>query len=121
VLLNLDLFISKRVDMELISIYSTKYMLQVDDIIQFLGHDPLMTVQDVVNWTTRSQSTVYEWIAKKGLQVEESNGVSRIRLSELTRFVGALDKGTFQPPPSVAKPVRKCICKCATCSKCEGC
>lgn len=100
---------------------SLKQMFQVKDVIDLLGRDPLMTIQDVCNFTKMSQSTVYEWIAKKGLEVEPSNGVTRIRLSELSRFVGTLDKNTFTQPPSTA--VGKCCSKCKglVCDRCEMC
>jgi len=80
-----------------------------------------MTVQDICSVTKMSQSTVYDWI-KNGLAIEKRQGVSRVRLSELTRFIGTLGKD-YTPPPSVVPSYMKKCSKCqgSVCDRCEMC
>jgi hypothetical protein len=94
-------------------------------LMTFLG-DPLLTIPDVSSIMKVHANTVHNWIAD-GLVTERQNGNGhqRVKVSELYKYLG-MGKNTFEPPPSVAKPARKCSksgCQCEQCQMCccEGC
>ena len=66
--------------------------MDVTDAVVAFFNDPLLTVQDVCQVMNKSETTVYNWM-NQGLVTERNgDGVRRVRVSELKRFVGAKER-----------------------------
>jgi hypothetical protein len=104
----------------------TKYMRGLDTLADsLLKFDPYLTAGDIAFLMGKHANTILLAMQKGEIPVSTGPGERpRVKLSTLMEW-GKVNKGQFQPPPSIVPPTvptaTKCNCKCQHCAKCEGC